>query len=59
MDTNIICPRTPGLGEVHHRVLRPVILLIALRHGGKLVTFDGAVQKRLSAGQQPLVEVIR
>jgi hypothetical protein len=43
----------------HKQVTDTNLVLIALRHGGKLVTFDGAVQKRLPASQQPLVEVIR
>jgi len=34
------------------------LVLIAQRHGGKLVTCDSAVQNRLPANRQALVEVI-
>jgi toxin-antitoxin system PIN domain toxin len=43
----------------HKQVMDTNLVLIAQRHGGKLVTFDGARQKRLPTGQQHLVEVIR
>ena len=43
----------------HKQVTDTNLVLIAQRHGGKFVTFDGAVRNRFPTGQQNLVEVVR
>ena len=43
----------------HKQVTDTNLALIAHRHGGKLVTFDTALQKRLQPEHEDWVEVIR